>query len=82
MADLWKQAEESRFGITPIFLMFVSCMGGWAAAFGANYEVLQLSLVTFPTMLVVTLILGVAPMKPIIYAGAFAVLMDLLVLIF
>ena len=80
--NLWAEAEKGRFGIIPLLLTVVACMSGIAAAYGTGYGVFQLSLVAFPTMITLSLILGVAPMKQIIYAGAITVLLDILVLIF
>lgn len=75
-------AEEARFGIIPLLITIVACAGGFAAAFGAHYEPIRLSMVVFPTMAVLTLILAVAPMRAILYASVIAVIMDVLVLAF
>jgi len=80
--DIWAEAEKARFGIIPLLLTVVACLGGIAAAFGTGYEVFQLGLIAIPTMLTLTLMLAVAPMKQIIYAGIICVLLDILVMIF
>lgn len=75
--------EETRFGLVPILITIVACMGGFAAAFGTNtYEVMRLALIVFPTMAVLTLILAVMPMKYIVYVSAVAVAIDVLLLLF
>jgi hypothetical protein len=79
---LWEKAEAARFGILPILLTVVACVGGWAAAFGAHYEVMQLAMVALPTMIVLSFMLAVAPMKNILISSAIAIVLDFLVLLF
>jgi hypothetical protein len=79
----WAQMEESRFGLIAIILTIVACVGGGAAAFGTEeYQVVPLIMVVVPTMLTLTFILAVGPMKAIMYAGATAIIMDILVWVF
>lgn len=79
---LWDDAESNRFGIISMLLLVIGCMGGLAAAFGARDNSFLLALVVFPTIITLSLILGVAPMKLIIRMSIFAFLMDLVVLLF
>lgn len=76
----WKKAEEARFGILPLLLTLISCLGGVAAAFGTGYNVVPLAMVTVPMMLTLSFILAVAPMRLIVWSGVVAVLFDLVVL--
>lgn len=78
--QFWSNVEFNRFGIIPILLVVISCVGGIAAAFGAQADVLRLSLISFPTIIALALVLGVAPMKVIVYVSVIALILDLLVL--
>ena len=79
---LWNKMEFYRFGIMPILIVIIGCCGGLAVAFGAKSDILKLSLVAFPTIIALALILGLVPMKVITYVCSLAILFDLLVLIF
>lgn len=81
-STFWQKTEDARYGIIPILLTLVACMGGITAAFGTGNSVYQLSLVVFPTMLCLTFILAVAPMRLVIWAGIIALVMDLGVMLF
>lgn len=78
---IWKKAEEARFGILPLYLLLVVCLGSIAMAFGTAYEVSQMILVTVPAMITLSFILAVAPMRLIIWAGVVSVAADLLVFV-
>jgi hypothetical protein len=82
VSNLWENVESNRFGIIPILLLIIGCVGGIAAAFGAKDDVIRLSLIAFPTIISLALILAVAPMSWIIRLSALAVLADLAVLLF
>ena len=77
---LWTKAEEARFGVLPLLLLVVTCLGSIAMAFGTGYETLQMLMVTLPAMVTLSLILAVAPMRMVAWASAIAILMDLIVL--
>lgn len=79
---IWTKFEANRFGIIANLLLVIGCLGGVSAAYGANYDTLQLSLIVFPTILSLALILAVAPMKSILSLSAAAIVLDLLVLVF
>ncbi len=81
-SKFWEKAESSRFAISPLVLLFMSIMAGVAAAFGIVDSTFQLMLVVFPATISLALILGLAPMKAIVYSSAIAVLIDILVIIF
>jgi hypothetical protein len=80
-SEFWKRAEFNRFGIIPMLLVFLVCMGGIATAYGAGSDTMLLSLVVFPTIIGLALVLAVAPMRYIIWVSAIAVLLDLVVLL-
>jgi len=80
--EFWEKAEQSRFAIIPALLIIIACLGGVAAAFGAGDSTFQLALTSFPTIISLAFVLGVAPMKAIVYLSVAAVILDTLVLIF
>lgn len=81
-SDFWKKAEENRFGITPMVLVVMACMGGVAAATGILESWVKLAAVAFPATISLAMILAVAPMKAIYVTAVIAVIMDLLVIFF
>ncbi|MBL7919919.1 MAG: hypothetical protein JNJ40_06365 [Bacteroidia bacterium] len=81
-STFWQNAEFNRFGIICMVILIIGCVGGFAASFGANGDALKLSLIAFPTIISLALVLAVAPMKAIIYLSSVALLLDAVVLIF
>lgn len=79
-SGIWEKAEEARFGIIPILLIVIGCMGGIAAAFGAYDNTAQLITVAIPTMLTLSFMLAVGPMRLILWSSAVAIALDLLIL--
>ncbi|MDP1799924.1 MAG: hypothetical protein Q8L81_01135 [Bacteroidota bacterium] len=78
----WESIEFNRFGIISMLILFIGCIGGFAASFGAHGDVLKLALVVFPTIVALALILAVSPMKVIVYVSSLAIILDIIVLIF
>lgn len=78
----WKKMEFSRFGIISMLVVVLGCVGGMAASFGAQDDALKLSLIAFPTIISLALVLAVAPMRAILYLSGVAIVLDLIVLIF
>jgi hypothetical protein len=76
----WESMEFNRFGIIAILLLIIGCTGGIAVAFGAGADILQISMVAFPTIIALALILAVSPMKTIAWVSFVAIVIDLLVL--
>jgi hypothetical protein len=81
-SSFWDSLEFNRFGIMPIVLLIIGCVGGIAASFGAGTDVIKLSVIAFPTIIALAFMLAVAPMRVIIWTSAIAVVLDLLVIIF
>lgn len=79
MTDFWEKAEYNRFGIIPMVLLIISCLGGIAAAFGAGSNSFQIALIIFPTILSLAFMLAVAPMRIIFWTSACALFFDVLV---
>ena len=78
----WDSLEESRFGMTPVFLVLAACLGGFAAAVTVQYSILMLCIVGLTTGLVEVLLIAVAPMRITFWFLVAAVLLDLFVFLF
>lgn len=78
----WSKIEFSRFGIISMLVIIIGCIGGIAAAFGADGSIAQLAMVAFPTIISLALVLAVAPMRVILFVSSLAVILDLIVLVF
>ena len=82
LTAFWEYLEESRFGTTPVFLVFAACLGGFAAAVTIKYSLIMLSIVGLTTGLVEVLLIAVAPMRTIFWFLVLAMAVDLFVFIF
>jgi hypothetical protein len=78
----WNNIEFNRFGIIPIILLIIGCIGGIAAAYGAQSDLVKLSMIAFPTIIALAMVLAVAPMRVIVFVSAIALLLDILVFVF
>lgn len=76
-----KMAEENRFGMIVFILLIIGCLGGVSMNFGAVAHTWSLVAVVIPTMLTLSLLLAVAPMKWILNAFIVTILVDLLVIL-
>lgn len=74
------EMEFNRFGWIAIILTIVGCLGGVAVGLGAIESTLALIVIVIPTMLTLSLLLAVAPMKLITYAAASSVAIDLVLI--
>ncbi len=79
--DFWDRtfdgsAEFNRFGIISIALTVAACMGGITVGLGAIANTFQLIITVVSTMTVLTLILGVQPIKCLLNATVFALSID------
>ncbi len=81
-ATFWKKTEESRFAIIPMLLVVIGCLGGIAAAYGAQDNVIKLAMVAFPTIITLAFTIAVSPMRLIVYASCIAAFFDLVVFAF
>ncbi len=80
-SEFWKKVEFNRFGIIPVLILLIGCIGGLAAAFGALEDTVKLAMVIFPTIISLAFILAGAPMRVVIWTSAIAIVLDLLVLV-
>jgi hypothetical protein len=79
LSNLFNDAEKNRFGVIPILIVIIACIGGIAAAFGAGNNTFKLGLVIFPTIIALALTLAVAPMHSILWVSALALVLDFMV---
>ncbi|HRG38113.1 MAG TPA: hypothetical protein PK289_06245 [Bacteroidia bacterium] len=78
----WNNCEANRFGIVPVLLVVIACIGGITAAYATDTSAFRLGLVIFPTIISLAFILAVAPMRWIIWLSTTAVVIDILLFIF
>ncbi len=70
-------SEFNRFGLITVILTIVGCLGGIAVGMGAINSVVTLTAVIVPTMLTLSLLLAVAPMRYIFIAASLSILIDI-----
>lgn len=74
-------SEFNRFGIISIGFLLIGIVGGAVVGFFAREHTWQIALVVSFTMLSLTLMLAVAPMKYIIRSTVAALVVDLLIVL-
>ena len=77
-----KESEFNRFGLISIILLVVGCVGGVAVGLGAVKYVFTLVLVVVPTMITLSLLLAVAPMKWIWRGAIISISIDVLLILY
>lgn len=77
-----QNTEFNRFGLISVILLIIGCMGGIAVGLGAINYIGTLVAVVVPTMLTLSFLLAVAPMKWIITSGSIAVAIDVLLILY
>jgi len=82
MKGLIEKAEFNRFGIICVVLTVVGCLGGIAVGLGAIEYYVTLTLVVVPTMVTLSLLVAVAPMRYILFAGAVSLIVDLFMILY
>ena len=78
----FQEAEFNRFGLICVIITVVGCLGGSAIGLGAIQSTLTLSLVIIPTMVTLSLLLAVSPMKHILFSAFVSVLIDLFLIVY
>lgn len=77
---IFQNIEFNRFGLISAVLLIVGCLGGLTVGMGAVEHVWALIVVVIPTMITVSLLLAVAPMRYILTSAAIAIAIDLIFL--
>jgi hypothetical protein len=79
---IYKGTEFNRFGLISLVILIIGCLGGIAVGLGAIESILSLSLILIPTMLTLSLLLSVSPMKWIINSASVCVIIDVIMIVF
>jgi len=74
------ESEYNRFGLIAVLILLIGCLGGITVGMGAIRDTGALILVVLPTMLTLSLLLAVAPMKWFYKAASISILIDVLLL--
>ena len=80
--NVFKESEFNLFGLISIILLIVGCVGGIAVGLGAIKYVFTLVLVVVPTMITLSLLLAVSPMKWIWRGAIVSVSIDVLLILY
>ena len=75
-------SEFNRFGLICVILTLVGCLGGLTVGFGAIQYTATLIAVVVPTMLTLSLLIAVAPMRYIYYSAAASIAIDVALMIY
>jgi hypothetical protein len=80
--SLINDSEFNRFGLICVILTVVGCLGGIAVGLGAvNYTITLIAAVV-PTMMTLSLLIAVAPMRYIITTALISVIIDVIMIAF
>lgn len=77
---LGSDLENNRFGIISVIVIFVGCLGGVTVGLGAVHHTWQLFLIVLSTMLTLSFLIAVAPVKQILNLAAISVVIDVVIL--
>lgn len=72
--------EFNRFGWISMTLLVVGCLGGVTVGMGAIENTFALIAVVIPTMITLSLLLAVSPMKYIMTGAAVSVAVDMILI--
>jgi hypothetical protein len=72
--------DFDRYGVSAIALIVVGIFSGTAVFFGAMTSSLEIAILIVPAMVVLVMIIGVQPVKYLIWALFFSVMIDLIVI--
>jgi hypothetical protein len=78
--NLTNDLEFNRFGWIAIILLLVGCLGGLTVGMGAIESTAALVAVVIPTMITLSLLLAVSPMKWVMTSTAVALSVDIILL--
>lgn len=85
-ATIWNKflgdnLEENRLGIISVVLLVTGCLGGITVGLGAIHHTWQLFLVVLPTMLTLSFLIAVGPLKTILNLAVITVIIDIIIMI-
>ncbi len=76
-----EKLESQRFGLMVVLILLVGCLGGVAVGLGALTQIVPLIILAFSTMMALSMMLAVAPIKYIVYSSAFAITADVIIIL-
>jgi hypothetical protein len=76
------EMEFNRFGFISAIILIVGCLGGLTVGMGAIENTFALIAVVIPTMITLSLLLAVSPMRWIMIASSTSIVVDLSLMIF
>jgi hypothetical protein len=76
------EMEFNRFGFISAIILIVGCLGGLTVGMGAIENTFALIAVVIPTMITLSLLLAVSPMRWIMIAATTSIAVDLALMIF
>lgn len=79
---LISDSEFNRFGLICVILTVVGCLGGVAVGLGAVNYTITLIAVVVPTMMTLSLLIAVSPMRYILTVATISVLIDVILIAF
>lgn len=84
-ATIWNKflgdnLEENRLGIISVVLLVIGCLGGVTVGLGAVHHTWQLFLIVLPTMITLSFLIAVGPLKTILNFAALTVIIDIIIL--
>jgi hypothetical protein len=78
--NLTNDMEFNRFGWISMIILVVGCLGGLTVGLGAIENTAALVVVIIPTMITLSLLLAVSPMKWVMTSAAATISIDILLL--
>ena len=79
--EFWSNLEYNRFGLVPMLIVIVACVGGIAAAFAIQMSPIRLATVVLSTGLTEAFILGMLPMRTIVITAVISLMVSLLAIL-
>ena len=79
--EFWSNLEYNRFGLVPVLIVVVACIGGIAGAFAIQMSPIRLATVVLSTGLTEAFILGMLPMRTIFITAVISVLISMIAIL-
>ena len=79
--EFWSTLEYNRFGMVPVLIVVVACLGGIAAAFAIQVSPIRLATVVLSTGMTEAFILGMLPMRTVMITAVVSLVISALAII-
>ena len=79
---IFQNIEFNRFGLICAVLLVVGCLGGLTVGMGAVEHIWSLVVIVVPTMITISLLLAVSPMRYILLSASITVAIDLIFVLY